>query len=99
MSPVRLVILAILFYIAWRLVRGLAKGSPPSGRTGRQGDSRVQDVLVEDPVCHTLVPQHQALQLRRGGTTYYFCSEACRRRFGKMEDDESAGETASRTGR
>ena len=92
MSPIRLLILAVLFYIAWRLLRGLGKDSAPSGRTGKQGDSRVQDVLVEDPVCHTLVPKHQALQLRRKGVTYYFCCERCRQKFEQEGDQEPAGE-------
>ncbi len=81
MSPQRLLILAVLLYIAWRLIRSLirekisaeavkkykkeAKGSP------------VEDVLVEDPVCHTLIPKHQAIRLRQGDKTYYFCSDKC----------------------
>lgn len=77
MSPVRLVILAVLLYIAWRLIRNLLKGRPP-GQAGRQSQSaEVRDKLVEDPVCHTLIPKGQAIRLRRKGTTYYFCSEKC----------------------
>ncbi len=90
MSPVRLVILAVLFYIAWRIVRAPGKDSSARRRSGKQKESRVQDVLVEDPVCHTLVPKHQALQLRRRGTTYYFCSEQCRRSFDTTEKDAAA---------
>ena len=40
-------------------------------------DNAPQDILVEDPVCHLLVPKHQALRLRVDGATYYFCSEQC----------------------
>ncbi len=86
MSPIRLLVLAVLFYIAWRLLRGLGKDSNPVCRTGKQGESKVQDVLVEDPVCHTLVPKHQALQLRRRGVTYYFCCEKCLRAFEQNSD-------------
>ncbi len=92
MSPIRLLILAVLFYIAWRLLRGLGKDSSPGRRSGKQGNSKVQDVLVEDPVCHTLVPKHQALTLRHKGTTYYFCSARCRQAFERDSDHATADE-------
>ena len=44
-------------------------------------DATVQDVLVEDPVCHTLIPKHQAIRLRQNGQTHYFCSDACCDKF------------------
>jgi YHS domain-containing protein len=84
MSPQRLFILAVLLYIAWRLVRSIirekinqAAQSQLRRESGRAEKTTVQDVLVEDPVCHTLIPQHQAIRLRREGKTYYFCSDAC----------------------
>jgi YHS domain-containing protein len=39
------------------------------------------DVLVQDPVCKTFIPRREALTAHRGGTTYYFCSEGCLKRF------------------
>ncbi len=91
MSPVRLVILAILFYIGYRMLRGL--GSSGSGQVEEEKKDRagkepgVQDVLVEDPVCHTLIPRHQAVRLRQQGKTWYFCSEDCCDRF--IEEGET----------
>ena len=81
MSPQRLLILGILLYIAWRLLRNLigekiATEAKKQQKTKVAG-SGVQDVLVEDPVCHTLIPKHQAIRLRQDGTTYYFCSDKC----------------------
>ena len=88
MTPLRLLILAILFYIGWRLL----KRSVRHKQTDKESDGRdpgLQDVLVEDPVCHVLVPKHQALRLRRDGITYYFCSEQCCDQFtGKPEQGE-----------
>ena len=76
MNPARLFILAVLFYIAWRLFLGSKKKKPEYSR--RQApSSEVKDVLMEDPVCHTLVPKEQAIRLRHKGKTYYFCSEKC----------------------
>jgi YHS domain-containing protein len=75
MTPLRLLILVFLLYLGWRVVRAQLKKKRFEPHV-RQ-DSDTQDVLVEDPVCHVLIPKNQALRLRRGGSTYYFCSERC----------------------
>jgi len=77
MTPVRLVILAILFYIVWKLLSGIGNKKKSNPDTKPPDDGPVQDVLVEDPVCHTLIPKKQAIRLRQNGTTHYFCSDAC----------------------
>lgn len=92
MGVIRLVVLAVLLYIGWLLIRGI------TGRTGTDkqagtdekagGNSSAQDVLVEDPVCHTLVPKHQAIRMRKDGTTYYFCSDACCDKFSESARGE-----------
>lgn len=89
MTPVRLVILAVLLYIGWRLVRSLLKDKFTENGTTDKGGARIQDVLVEDPVCHTLVPKSQAVRLRKRGQTYYFCSEKCCDSFTKKPEGES----------
>jgi YHS domain-containing protein len=88
MTPLRLLVLAILFYIAWRLLRK-NKVRKQVDESSQDHDSGLQDVLVEDPVCHVLVPKHQAIRLRKDGVTYYFCSEECCDQFtGKPEEGE-----------
>jgi YHS domain-containing protein len=82
MGPQRLFILVVLLYIAWRLIRSILKEKIKNElehkqRTQDNEEEAVEDVLEEDPVCHTLIPRHQALRLRHDGITYYFCSEAC----------------------
>jgi hypothetical protein len=37
--------------------------------------------LKKDPVCGTFVAASTALQKERDGTTFYFCSAACREKF------------------
>lgn len=88
MTPVRLVILAVLLYIGWRLIRSLLQDKFSGSDTKGKDEARIQDVLVEDPVCHTLVPKSQAVRLRKNGQTYYFCSEKCCDSFtGKPEGE------------
>ncbi|MBM9537691.1 hypothetical protein [Desulfobulbus alkaliphilus] len=80
MIPFRLLILAILCYIGWWFLRRFIftkPAEPEIEETGQEHNSELQDVLVEDPVCHTLIPRNQAIRLRKNNTTHYFCSEKC----------------------
>jgi YHS domain-containing protein len=45
------------------------------------GKDQEPDVLVQDPVCKTFIPRREALRADRDGTTYFFCSEGCLKRF------------------
>lgn len=79
MSPLRILIIAVLLYIGYRLITG--------GRTKNNRDNKpksdvlpegpVEDVLMEDPICHSLVPKKQAIHLQHRGSMVYFCSEKC----------------------
>jgi len=81
MGVIKLVVLSVLAYAAWWIVRGILGRFKTDERTDAKsksdGSSPAQDVLVEDPICHTLVPKHQAIRLRKDGETYYFCSDKC----------------------
>lgn len=91
MFIIRLVVLAVLAYIGWLLLRGITSSPKTKKETAgksQAGTPRSQDVLVEDPVCHTLVPKHQAVRLRRHGKTYYFCSDECCDKFSESARGE-----------
>ena len=77
MSPLRLIILAILVYIGYRLLTSGRKREKRNETSTTGGPATVSDVLVEDPVCHILVPKSQAVRLQHQGKMVYFCSEAC----------------------
>lgn len=74
MHPIRLLILAVLFYILYRLLFG---GRKKKAVPTKKPKIQVQDTLVEDPICHTYVPESQSLSVVQGGKTYYFCSQEC----------------------
>lgn len=80
MSPVRLLIIAALLYIGYRLIFGRKKGDSGKDDADRI-NGPVEDVLVEDPVCHALVPKRQAIHLNHQGRMVHFCSEECCRKF------------------
>ncbi len=82
MSPVRLVILAILIYIGYLLIRG-SRGNKKNNVHQQQDKIHSSDVLVEDPVCKRLVPKSQAHTLKDKKKDVYFCSDECRRAYEK----------------
>ena len=77
----RIIILSLLLTLIVRAVRmligGIIDGSAPRPRS-QPPPMR----LVRDPVCGTHVPARTALSVTSGGTTHFFCSEECRRKFG-----------------
>lgn len=75
MHPIRILILAVLFYILYRLLFGGRTKMPPTSKA--PPEIPVQDTLSEDPICHTYVPQSQSLSVEQDGKTYYFCSKEC----------------------
>lgn len=80
MNPLRLLILFLLFYVLYRLLRS-GRRQAKAKKTETSGAGRISDVLVEDPVCHTYIPKGQAVTAKKDGTTHFFCSEKCRETF------------------
>ncbi len=89
MTPLRLLIIGFLLYILYRLLVGPRRKKVSRKKQGSAGASgSVQDVLVEDPVCHTYIPKGQAVQLHHNKQMYYFCSNKCCETFLKEKGDE-----------
>jgi len=78
----KFLILAVVGYVFYRAIKSMIinSGVSPSNREERNS-SEVDDVLVQDPVCKTYVPQRGGIHLRRHGQMIYFCSEECRDRY------------------
>lgn len=88
MTPLRFVIIGILLYILYRLLMGPKKGIHAKKHGAAAPGGAVQDVLVEDPVCHTYIPKGQAVQLHHDKKMYYFCSDKCCEMFLKEKGVE-----------
>ncbi|MGW8161945.1 MAG: hypothetical protein ACWGN1_06820 [Desulfobulbales bacterium] len=88
MSPLRLLLIGCLLYILYRLLVGPSRKKGRGLRQDAGGQGTVQDVLVEDPVCHTLIPKGQAVQLHHEKQMYYFCSNKCCEMFLKKKGAE-----------
>ncbi len=74
----RLILLAFLIYIAYRLFRGFTTSKQEIRRTPEGG---VIDEMVQDPVCKTYVPRRDAVKKIIGGEEVFFCSEACASKY------------------
>ena len=83
MSPIKLVVIASLLYLGYRLLisdwRKKKDKRADDSASEIKDDGAVEDVLVEDPVCHKLVPKKQAIRLKSvdANEIIYFCSEEC----------------------
>ena len=89
MTPLRLVIIGVLLYIVYRLLTGPKKKQQEVQENGpASSEGAVQDVLAEDPVCHTYIPKGQAVQLHHDKKMYYFCSDKCCEMFLKKKGAE-----------
>ncbi len=89
MTPIRIFIVALLVYIAFRLiVGGRNKKKPNVAYEKRECDIPANDTLEKDPVCGILVPRHQAVCLTQRGETVYFCSEKCCKIFISQQGEQ-----------
>jgi len=71
-----------LGYMAYLIIKPVARslGLWPQAPRPVTKDQE-PDLLVQDPVCKTFIPRREALRAEKGGTTYFFCSEGCLKRF------------------
>jgi len=77
-----------LGYLAYLIIKPVARSLGLWPQAPRPVEKNQEpDVLVQDPVCKTFIPRREALRTEKGGTTYFFCSEGCLKRF--LSSDKS----------
>ena len=57
------------------------EGHGHSGQTGNGMNGENQIDMAVDPMCGMYVNPETAIKQNINGTTYYFCSESCRKSF------------------
>jgi len=78
----RLLILILLAYFGYRLLKKVAGSGQPGENLNEVDDlSPVDDVMVKDPFCEVYLPREKGVKDVIEGKTYYFCSLACRDKF------------------
>ena len=73
----------ILIAVAYLIYRFLMKKPTDSSRPPkkRPADSKVDDVMIQDPYCGTYFPKRDAVHVQLDGKDLYFCSEECKQNF------------------
>lgn len=82
---IRLILIAAAIYLIYKIFWKKKPKTPFSSRSRETGH---EDVLVQDPCCKSYVPRGQAISLKHGGETLYFCSPECRERFLSKEEPQ-----------
>ena len=78
----RLLVLSLLIYLAYRLFKNwVLPGQSSTGTPEQEGSIVVDDVMVKDPFCETYFPKRNGVKKVIGGQTHYFCSTECRAKY------------------
>jgi uncharacterized protein len=75
---IRFIIFLILIYLLYRIIKSFFPATPDKMNNRQfKSTSIAGEDLVEDPVCHTYIPESQAYKKEIAGKIYFFCSEEC----------------------
>ncbi|CAG35158.1 hypothetical protein [Desulfotalea psychrophila] len=88
MILIRYFVLAVLVYLLYYLISSLVKKHQNNVTEVEADSAIVNDILVEDPVCHKLLPREQALRSKVDGEIVYFCSEECCEIYEKNHEEK-----------
>ena len=80
----RLLILAALVYLLYRMLRKVLAGvggGNPNLKTGSPSGTGPINEMIQDPVCKTYIPRADAERRFIGGREQLFCSKECAERF------------------
>ena len=91
MNIIKLIVIALVLYVAYRIYRFLALPSAKAQPKVLQSRKEVKGIdLVEDPICHTYIPLPNVYKkvVRNNGETLYFCSEKCFEQFKRQTKQE-----------
>ena len=86
---IRIIFLAVLAYILYRLVKGVFS---PRTKIDRRKAGGVIDEMVQDPFCGTYIPKRESLGRVIEGQEYLFCSEECADKFAMQMKESEGGE-------
>lgn len=83
---IRIIFLAVLAYILYRLVKGVFSARTKIDRRKAGG---VIDEMVQDPFCGTYIPRRESVRRVIEGQEYLFCSDECADKFAlQMKESE-----------
>ncbi|MFZ3072911.1 MAG: hypothetical protein WA162_06685 [Thermodesulfobacteriota bacterium] len=78
----KLIILIIVIYIAYRLISALLTGKAQSTAfDAKKNTVRDGEDTVFDAICGSYVVKSAAITEKKGGSLFYFCGAECREKF------------------
>lgn len=78
---IRVIVLAVLGYLGYRIVKRWVRGKILSGPAEGRGPGRIDDVMVKDPQCGTYFARRDGVALRHAERELLFCSRECRDQY------------------
>jgi uncharacterized protein len=78
---IRIIIFALLGYLAYRVVRRWVRGKMGPDRVERRAPGRIDDVMVKDPQCGMYFARRDGVALRLAERDLLFCSQECRDKY------------------
>jgi len=85
----RIILLALLFYLVFLLVRFFQSLGRGSRQKNPGASSTARKMMVKDEVCNTYIQEDEALKEVHNGQVHYFCSEECRKKFLSSKRDRA----------
>ena len=79
---IRLIILAVVGYVAYRALKSwMFPNASSSESVAGQKVGEIDDVMVKDPYCEAYFPKRNAVHLKIDGKDMLFCSTQCKDNF------------------
>jgi hypothetical protein len=78
---IRILLLALLGYLGYRVVKRWVRGQVRPDRVNGQRPARIDDVMVKDPQCGTYFARRDGVALRHADRDLLFCSSECRDKY------------------
>lgn len=80
LSLIRLIAIVVLVWMLYRGIKNfMARRADAKARKSVDPATGQEiEMMVEDPQCHTFLPQKDAIHLYHKGQDLFFCSEKCR---------------------
>ncbi|OPY10712.1 MAG: hypothetical protein A4E70_00007 [Syntrophus sp. PtaU1.Bin005] len=88
----RFLFFVVVAYLLYRLTKGLlGTASRKKPQVSHSLDGRIIQGgdLVQDPYCKTYIPEKDAYKGTLNGVTLNFCSEACFKKYERIQKKES----------
>lgn len=78
----RFLVLCLLIYVAYRMLKAWLYRDRPSVNSDEGGElARIDDVMVKDPYCEVYFARRNGIKEVINGETHYFCSISCRDKY------------------